>query len=517
MNTKAIINTLDPKTWRRLMTHIDRCPNMRGLTQIHALFLTHGLSSNPFAISKLLAFCALSDPGDLSYASRIFRHFHSPNSFFYNTLIRAYSRSCHPHLSLHYFNLMLKDGSSGDRLVPDQHCFPFVLIACSKGKWLSEGRKVHGLVLKNGLGGSDGYVQTSLLRFYCGCSELRDARNVFDEIPERDVFNWNVLMDGCVKSGLSCEAFELFRDMLGSEIEPDVYCVTTAISACAHLGSLEQGRWVHEYLKRRVDLVLDDVVGTALVDMYAKCGCVDMAVKVFEGMTKRSVHCWAAFICGLSLHGYVMEAMSCLERMQVEDGVRPDNVCLLGVLVACTHAGYVEEGLCLLENMEIKYGVVPRHEHYSCVVDMLCKASRLDDALGIIRKMPMKPLASVWGALLTGSRIQKNVGFAELAVRELEDLSYGSVENAIYIELSNVYLAYGKTADARRVRRMIGNRGTKKTRGTSAVEVNGKVNEFVSGDTAHRQLTRIHETLSLFSSDLLHQSSEILMLDEAHM
>ncbi|KAK9741180.1 hypothetical protein RND81_03G087300 [Saponaria officinalis] len=489
---------------------------MRRLTQLHSLFLTHGLGSNPFAISKLLAFCALSDSGDLSYASRIFHHFHSPNSFFYNTLIRAYSRSCHPHLSLHYFNLMLKDDTSGAHVVPDQHCFPFVLVACSKGKWVSEGRKVHGLVLKNGLGGSDGYVQTSLLRFYCGCAELRDARKVFDEIPERDVIQWNVLMDGYVKTGSGCDALRLFWDMLGSEIEPDVYCVTTAINACAHLGSLEQGRWVHEYLMKRGDLVLDDVVGTALLDMYAKCGCIDMAVKVFEGMTERSVHCWAAFICGLSVHGYAMKAMSCLERMQVEDGIRPDNVCLLGVLTACTHAGYIDKGLCLLENMERKYGVVPRHEHYSCVVDMLCKAGRLDDAIGIITKMPMKPLASVWGALLSGSRIQKNVEFAELAVRELELLANGCVEDGIYVELSNIYMASKKITDAIRVRKLIGDRGTKKTRGISAVEVNGKVNEFVSGDTAHRQLNQIHETLSLFSTDLLHQSLEIIVLHEAH-
>lgn len=399
---------------------------------------------------------------------------------------------------------MVQDAS----IVPDHHTLPFVLIACNNGFWVSEGKKVHTLVVKNGLVKSDGYVQTALLRLYCGCGDLGVARQMFDEIPQRDVVKWNVLMNGYVKCGLAFECLSLFKDMLVSDVEPDEFCVTTAITACAKLGTLWQGKWIHEYIKRRRDMVLDAVVMTALVDMYAKCGCIDMAMDIFEGMPDRNVQCWAALIGGLAVNGYAREAISCLDKMQMQDGLMPDGVALLGVLSACTHAGHIEEGLFLLENMEAKYGVAPRHEHYSCVVDMLCKAGLLNKALEIIRRMPMKPLASVWGALLSGCRTHKNVVLAELAVKELELLEEGRVEHGIYVELSNIYLASRKSKDASRVRKMIGDKGMKKTPGCSVIEVNGQVNEFVAGDVAHPHLAQIHETLDLMSFDLLRDSIE---------
>lgn len=399
-------------------------------------------------------------------------------------------------------------------VVPDQHTFPFVLIACGGQCWVSEGRKVHALVVKNGLGSSDGYVQTALLRFYCDCNDLRDAHKVFDESTQRDVVKWNVLMNGYVKSGLCSKGLDLFRDLLESDIDPDEFCVTTAITACAKLGTLWQGKCIHQYIKGRRDMVFDAVVGTALVDMYAKCGSIEMATEVFEGMPERNVHCWAALICGLAFNGYAKEAIFCLDRMQAEDGLSPDGVALLGVLAACTHGGHIEEGMFLLENMEAKYGIAPKHEHYSCVVDMLCKAGQLYLALQIIKRMPMKPLASVWGALLSGCRTHKNVELAELAVKELELLGDGRVEDGIYVELSNIYLASKKLEDASKVRRMIGDSGMKKTPGWSAIEVNGKVNEFVSGDAAHPHLAQINAILGLISFHLFQHPIKKLILEE---
>ncbi|XP_042510667.1 pentatricopeptide repeat-containing protein At3g28660-like isoform X2 [Macadamia integrifolia] len=363
-------------------------------------------------------------------------------------------------------------------------------------------KQVHSWVFKDGLASSDGHIQTALVRFYAENGFLIDARKVFDEIPNRDVIQWNVLMNGYLRFGFASEGLDVFRSMLLSGILPDEFCVATALTACAQSGALQQGIWIHEYIKKTKGFAMDFFVGTALVDMYAKCGCIDKAVEAFEEMPKRNVFSWAAMIGGFALHGFAREALHCLQRMQEVDGLRPDGVVLLGVLTACTHAGLIEEGRLLLDSMEAVYGVAPKHEHYSCTVDLLCRAGRLDEALELIKRMPMKPLASVWGSLLSNCKSHGNVELAELAV---EELLANKEDDGAYVQLSNIYLGARRPNDARRIRMMIGDKGIKKTPGSSVIEVNGVVNEFVAGDVGHYLRHEIHEMLNLLSSHVIHQ------------
>ncbi|PIA40213.1 hypothetical protein AQUCO_02500127v1 [Aquilegia coerulea] len=485
------------------MNLIQRCTNIQQFKTVHAIFITHGYHHNNYAVSKLIYFCAFSNSGhNLSYASLLFHQTPKPNSFIYNTLIRAYSRSSQPQHAFHYFNLMVKD----EYIVPDHHTFPFVLIACANACSVSLGKRIHCWVLKNGLGFGDCHIQTALLRFYIECGSLVDVKKVFDEIPQRDVVQYNVFINGYLRYGMSVEALGVFRDMLCSEVEPDGYCVATGLTACAHSGALRQGIWIHEYIKKKGGFCEDVFVGTALVDMYAKCGCIGKAIEVFEGMWKRNEFSWAAMIGGYAVHGYAREAIQCLERMRVEDGLRPDEVVLLTVLTACTHAGLEEEGWFLLNNMKDLYGVVPKHEHYSCTVDLLCRGGRLDEALELIQKMPMKPLASVWGSMLSACKIQGNIELAELAVEKLLQLEHhnGAEEDGAYVQLSNIYLNAQRVEDARRVRKIMDDRRIKKTPGCSVVEVNGEVNVFIAGDVAHplhREINSILDLISLHIND----------------
>ncbi|PRQ57550.1 putative pentatricopeptide [Rosa chinensis] len=295
------------------MSLAQRCTNMHTLKPTHAIFISHGLHLNNYAVSKLIAFCALSDSGNLRYASLLFNQVQTPNTYMYNTLIRAHSTSSDPHLAMHCFRLMLNQSD----LEPDNFTFHFVILGCVNCGWIVPGRQIHSWVVKNGMVIVDAHVQTALLRLYAECRVL---------------------------------------------------------------GDVHKGKWIHEYVRKRKGLDSDVFIGTALVDMYAKCGCIDLAVEA-----KRNVVSWSAMIGAFGVHGYAAEASSFLERMQVDDGIKPDGVVLLGVLMACTHAGLLEKG-------------------------------RLCDAFELIRRMPMKPLASLWGALLSGCRIHNNVGLAEIAV-----------------------------------------------------------------------------------------------------
>ena len=392
---------------------------------------------------------------------------------------------------------------TNDSVICDHKTFHFVLLACVNGARVLEGKQIHNWVVKNGLALLDGHVQTAVIRLYVECKAMDDARTMFDEIPQRDRFQWNVLMDGYIRCGLASEALRVFWDMLVIGFEPDEYCVATVLTACTHLGALWQGKWVHEYVKERKIFESDVFIGTALVDMYAKCGCLDMAVEVFGNMPKRNVFSWAAMIGGFAVHGHARKAIHCLERMQLDDGIRPDGVVLIGLLTACTHAGLQKEGQLLLNNMKSQYGILPKHEHYSCVVDLLCRAGKLKEAHELIRKMPMKPLVSVWGALLSGCRIYNNVDLAEIAVKELLLLESEDKagQDGVYVQLSNIYLAARRREDAVRTRKMIGDRGIRKTPGCSMIEVDGNVNEFVSGYVMDSRRVQICAMLDLLSSD----------------
>ncbi|XP_020091673.1 putative pentatricopeptide repeat-containing protein At3g28640 [Ananas comosus] len=404
-----------------------------------------------------------------------------------NSLLRSLSPTLH--LSLPLFRYMLSSSSSSSSSSslppPDHHTFPFALSACVSHASLVPGAQLHAVVLKNGLSPADHFVQTALLRLYSRLPHL--ARHLFDETPHRDPVHYDVLMTSYLRSDLSSHALRLFRHMLDAGIAPDSFVLTTALTACAHSGALDQGIWIHRYLSSTgPEFLADTFIGSALVSMYAKCGCIKESINVFAAVPNRNTHMWAAMVGAFASHGLARDAIACLDRMQHEDGLRPDAIVLLCVLTACAHSGLVEFGLALLAAMRTRYNVPPVHEHYSCAVDMLCRVGRLDDAAELIKTMPMKPKESVWGSVLTGCRTYGNVVLAETAVAELNKLAAGEADDeGVYVQLSNIYLNANRKDDARRIRKLIGSRGVKKAAAVSAIEVDGAVSSFVAGDQAH--------------------------------
>uniref|UniRef100_A0A0D9XLU6 Pentacotripeptide-repeat region of PRORP domain-containing protein n=1 Tax=Leersia perrieri TaxID=77586 RepID=A0A0D9XLU6_9ORYZ len=424
-----------------------------------------------------------------------------------NSLLRVLSRRAsspsHPLLALRLLALML---STDSPLPPPDHLsFPFALSAAATVV-LSPGSQIHALVVKNGMFPSDHYVTTALLQLHAARPD--DARRVFDELPKREAIHYDLVIGAYTRAGMAAEGLGVFREMFVDGVVPDAIVLTTAIAACAQAGALECGEWAHWYVERTAPELLGDAfVGSALVSMYAKCGCLEKAVRVFDGMPERNDYVWGTMVGAFAVHGMADEAVACLDRMASEDGVRPDNVALLGALSACAHAGRVEEGLVLLCEMRRRYGVAPGHEHYSCTVDMLCRVGRLEDAVALIETMPMPPLASVWGSVLSGCRMHGNVELAEVAAAELGKLGAGADEG-IYVQLSNIYLDANRKDDARRVRKMIGNRGIRKVAAYSAVEVDGVVSSFVADDQAHQRRVEIWEVLWLLAEQMGGETDE---------
>ncbi|MFS8014994.1 putative tetratricopeptide-like helical domain superfamily [Helianthus anomalus] len=405
-----------------------------------------------------------------------------------------------------------------------------LLSACAEFPFhaLSFGASLHALVYKFGF--ENVKVGTAVIDMYCKCNRLDlarlcfekmgfknnvtwntmvsglmrfgdvgDAVQVFDEMPERGVVSYTVLIDGFVKKGCYEHALEWFQAMQADGVEPDYVTIVSVVSACANLGALKLGLWVH-----RVVLdggMKDNVrVNNSLIDMYSRCGCVEFAVQVFHSMSKRNLVSWNSIIVGFALNGNAEQTLEYFYRMQKE-GFEPDGVTFTGALTACSHAGLVDEGRKLFDVMRNVYKISPRIEHYGCLVDLYSRASMLEEALKVIENMPMVPNEVVLGSVLAACKAAGDIRLAEKLMRFISELDPSGDSN--YVLLSNMYAAGGEWQKASNVRRRMKSRGIEKNPGVSSIEINGVVKQFVAGDKSHIESEHIYAMLENLSSELM--------------
>ncbi|XP_072973075.1 pentatricopeptide repeat-containing protein At1g74630-like [Typha angustifolia] len=475
------------------------------LKLLHALLLRrlHLLpaSASHLLLARLLRFAAVSPAGDLRLAAALFsyhlpRHLSSnPHlAFFYNTLIRGYGKSPNPSLSFSLFNSMRSNA-----IPPDPYSFTFLLKARSRYPFpFSNPSDIHAQALKFGCLGSkpshlhvhnalihlyatfqspeaahrvfheipapDVVSWSGILTAYLKGKDVDAARKMFDEMPERDVVSWTAMISGYSRARRPLDALELFRLM---PMPPDEVTMVGVVAACAALGDLEVGARVHRYVDEQGFAWMVSLQN-ALLDMYAKCGCLTMARQVFDGMGTKSLISWNSMISAYATHGDVDSAIGLFNQMVGSDGARPDGVTLLVVLSACAHQGRVEEGQKVFEKMRRGdySGVEVGIEHYGCMVDLLGRVGLLEEAYQLIQDMPIPSNDAVWGALLGACRIHGDVDMAEQAVKKLMELKPD--EGGYYILLSSIYTAAGRTVDAAAVREIMKDKGAKKTPGCSS-------------------------------------------------
>jgi pentatricopeptide repeat protein len=269
--------------------------------------------------------------------------------------------------------------------------------------------------------------------------------------------------------------------MQSSSIRPNEVSIVALVSACADLGALSQGAWAHTYVLKN-NLKLNRFVGTALLDMYSKCGCLDLAYQLFDQLRKRDTSCYNAMIGGFAVHGNGHRALSLYERMRLE-GLVPDDVTFVVTMCACSHAGLVVEGCEIFESMKEVYGIEPKLEHYGCLVDLLGRAGRLKEAEERVRTMPMHPNAILWRSLLGAARVHGNLEIGEVALKHLIQLEPETSGN--YVLLSNMYASIDRWDDVNRIRKLMKDHGINKMPGSSLVEIGGAMHEFLMGDKTH--------------------------------
>ncbi|KAL4202386.1 hypothetical protein AMTRI_Chr02g263480 [Amborella trichopoda] len=337
-----------------------------------------------------------------------------------------------------------------------------------------------------------------LLGGYVKGGQINIARELFNQMEEKNVITWNTMISGYSQSGHYQEAFDLFRDMLNAKVEPDSVTFGIVLSVCARLGSVNQGLWLHAYLDRE-KMEIDAIKGTALINMYSKCGHVEKAIRVFKEVRERDIGTWNAMIVGLAIHGFTDGALRVFEDM-LKENITPNAITFIGVLSACSHGGLVSEGRRYFALMSDDYQIEPNLKHYGCMVDVLGRAGYLEEAQEVIRQMPIKPDQVVWATLLAACRLHNNLEIGEYMAKGLMELSPS--EPSGYVLLSNIYAAAKRWEDVIKVRKMMRERGVKKVPGCTSIELNGEVYEFVAGDYSHPLSNEIYIKLDEMTEKL---------------
>ncbi|XP_010261411.1 PREDICTED: pentatricopeptide repeat-containing protein At5g16860 [Nelumbo nucifera] len=416
----------------------------------------------------------------------------------WSAVISGYAQRGRGYEALDVFRQMLLSGS-----VPNVVTLSSLLSGCAAVGALRQGKETHGYAIRCVLNrddndpGDDLMVNNALIDMYVKCKDAKDAHAIFESISpqERNVVTWTVMIGGYAQHGDANDALKLFTVMLSgaNAMVPNAFTISCSLVACARLGALRSGKQIHAYvIRNRYESVML-FVANCLIEMYSKSGDIDAARCVFDHMNQRNAVSWTSLMTGYGMHGQGEEALKIFHRMQ-EAGLVPDGVTFLVVLYACSHAGMVDQGIQYFNRMGRDYNVAAGAEHYACMVDLLGRAGRLDEAMELIKGMPMEPTPIVWVALLSACRIHANVELAEFATGRLHELE--SDNDGSYTLLSNIYANAGRWKDVARIRSLMKKTGIKKRPGCSWVQGKNGIATFYVGDRSHPESQQIYEVLA---------------------
>ncbi|ESW11389.1 hypothetical protein PHAVU_008G025900 [Phaseolus vulgaris] len=466
---------------------------------IHRHLTNRGFDQDPFLATKLINM--YYELGSIDRARKVFDETLERTIYVWNALFRALAMVGRGEELLDLYAQMNSTGVPSDRFT-----YTYVLKACVVSELsvcpLWKGKEIHAHILRHGYE-ANVHVMTTLLDVYARFGSVSDANSVFCAMPAKNFVSWSAMIACFAKNDMPMKALELFQLMMleAGDSVPNSVTMVSVLQACGGLAALEQGKLIHGYILRRgLDSILP--VLSALITMYGRCGEISMGQRVFDSMKNRDVISWNSLISIYGMHGFGKKAIQIFENM-IHQGVSPSYISFITVLGACGHAGLVEEGKILFESMPSKYRIDPGMEHYACVVDLLGRANRLDEAIKLIEDMHFEPGPTVWGSLLGSCRIHCNVELAERASAMLFELEPKNAGN--YVLLADTYAEAKMWSESRSVMKLLEARGLQKLPGCSWIEVKRKVYSFVSVDEHNPQIEEVQALIVKLSTEMKEQ------------
>ncbi|KAF8412587.1 hypothetical protein HHK36_000556 [Tetracentron sinense] len=444
-----------------LLAILPSCDSPRALLfgkLIHSWQLKLGFSNNVLAVNAVI-FMYINCGDHVASLSLLHQISIVADVASWNTVIGGYAQIGHFREALESFNLMRRR----PHINHDSITLVSVLSACGNLQFVFQGRFLHGLALKTPMG-SDIRVQNALMTMYSRCGDIESARSVFNSNPNCNLCSWNCMISGFSQNKDGKRALELFACL---EFEPNEITLASILSACTQLGVLRHGRQIHGHVIR-FGFHLNPFISATLVDMYSKCGRLDIAFRIFQNSPEKSVASWNSMISAYGFHSNSTKAIDLFSEM-CKSGTKATKSTFISLLSACSHSGLVDEGLSYYDRMGEEFGVEPTTEHHVCMVDMLGRSGRLHEAYEFIKRIPTQPAPGVWGALLSACNYH---GDLEMGRRVAEHLLGLEPENVgYYVSLSNMYVSAGRWSDVVEVRRIIQDKGLKKPPGYSLIDI----------------------------------------------
>ncbi|XP_052179378.1 putative pentatricopeptide repeat-containing protein At5g08490 [Diospyros lotus] len=493
--------------------------------QIHGYIIKHSQISNNAAVGNaLISFYAKC--GDIDDAFRTFLSIHMRDLISWNTMLDAFAESQLESEFVYLLHWMLDE-----RIRPDSITLLAIIQFCATFSRIDKVREAHGFCLKSGLllgdvaptlanAIIDAYAKcgdmlyaskifeslsgkrnvvtcNSILSGYVNCGSHDDAQEIFHSMSERDLTTWNLMIRVYAENDCSGQALSLFRELENHGMKPDSMTMMSLLPICAQIASVYLLRQCHGYVVR--SCFQDIHLKAALIDTYSKCGSINCAYKLFQSTRQKDLVIFTAMIGGYAMHGMGVEALGVFSHM-LELGVKPDHVTLTALLSACSHTGLVDEGVKIFDSIEKLHGTKPTVEQSACVVDLLARGGRINEAYSFVTKMSVQANASVLGALLSGCRTHHHVEMGRAVADQLLKVESSDIGN--YVVLSNLYAAEDRWDGVLEIRKLMRTRDLKKPAGCSWIEVEKRKNVFMAGDCSHPQRSIIYNTLTVLDQQI---------------
>ncbi|RWR92611.1 pentatricopeptide repeat-containing-like protein isoform X1 [Cinnamomum micranthum f. kanehirae] len=441
--------------------------------QIYVQVMKFGFESNVFLTNAFLA--AMTRHGKLGEAEELFEKCRGKDIISWNTMFAGYLQFSYSGI----WSFWCRMNSEGVK--PDHFTFATVLTGLAALSSLKNGLQAHAQLVKYGHG-DEICVGNALVDMYLKNRSLIGGTKAFEEMPCRDVLSWTQMAAGCLQCGQPAKALRVVEQMKLVGVKPNKFTLSTALNACSSLASLDEGKKAHGF-RIKLGSDVDACVDNALIDMYAKCGCMDGASQVFHSMRDRSVVSWTTMIMGFAQNGLARDAIRIFESMKSENA-ELNQITFICVLYACSQGGFIEEGWRYFSSMTRDHGITPGEDHYACMVDLLGRAGKTAEAEALILNMPFKPGVLVWQTLLGACRIHGDMEIGRRAAEQA--LALDKQDPSTYVLLSNMYADSSNWADVTSLRELMESREVKKMPGCSWIEVTGDSHSFLSQQQGSR-------------------------------
>uniref|UniRef100_A0A7N0TX46 Pentatricopeptide repeat-containing protein n=1 Tax=Kalanchoe fedtschenkoi TaxID=63787 RepID=A0A7N0TX46_KALFE len=471
-----LLKTLTSDSVIRFLNKCCKSKDVKSIKRLHSsLILTGLLYFSQNLIAKLAqSYATCIGESGFRTLQHLFRSMNPTNSIPFNVIASEFCRKGQHLLALRTFCFMHGNGVPLDTYA----LCSSVKASCLVNKSMF-GEQLHCLVVKSGWSSSV-FIGSGLVDLYGKTGRVCDAEKVFDEIPVKNVVCVNALLTGFGEAKLWVEVLELVKDIPELNLVHDNFTLSASLRACAALSAVDLGKQVHGYaLCGSCQMETDVYLMSSLIEMYGKCGFVESAHRVFclagikQAKTRqRDLVVWTSMLGVYGKNGCHKEVISSYKEM-LQEGIKPDEIVFLTVISACGHTGQVEIGLQYFNSMSSDFGLHPKPEHYSCIIDLLCRAGEVDKAWKVVSQMPNEGANSncsvqLWGSLLSACLEHSDLDLGILAAQNAIELDPENL--GLYLKLSNLYAKFQMWEEINQLRRFIRAKDLIKDTGCSRIE-----------------------------------------------